>query len=326
MRIRQAIIGLALSACALVAGATAANAAVPSASGHAARPWRIVDLGLGAGSSAEAINERGHVVGESPAGGFLWRHGRVTYLGHLPGHVRSWATDINNRDEVVGFSAAANGRSHAFLWRRGVMTDLGVLPGGHDSYASGINDRGDIVGYSDSAGNEELRAVRWHHRKMTLLDSRSPHSIANDINNRGDVVGYVDYGQYVGSAAVRWRHGRMQVLTTDLSINPVAVNQRGDITGLVFGDVTHGFLWQRGRLVPIDPPPGSVYLRPYGINNRDQIVGFTESFAFLWQHGRTIALPGGASEAHDINNRGQVVGSRTTDPHHTLAHAVLWTR
>jgi hypothetical protein len=30
--------------------------------------------------------------------GFLWRRGRVTYLGHLPGHLSSWATDINNRD------------------------------------------------------------------------------------------------------------------------------------------------------------------------------------------------------------------------------------
>ena len=228
---------------------------------------------------------------------------------------------------MVGYSVAADGSSHAFLSRRGVMTDLGGLPGGRHSYASGINDRGDIVGYSDSAAdNEELRAVRWHHGKITLLDSHSPHSIANDINNRGDVVGYVDSGQHVGSAAVRWRHGRMQVLTTDVSINPVAVNQRGDITGLVFGDVTHGFLWQRGRLVEIDPPPGSVFLRPYGINNRAQIVGFTDSFAFLWHHGRTIALPGGASEAYDINNRGQIVGSSTTNPHHTLAHAVLWTR
>ena len=119
MRTKRAIVGLAVSACALVAGATAANAAVPSASGDAARPWRIVDLGLGDDSSAAAINETGHVVGSSAAGGFLWRRGGVTYLGHLPGHVSSWATDINNRDEVVGSSVAADGTSHAFLWRRG---------------------------------------------------------------------------------------------------------------------------------------------------------------------------------------------------------------
>ena len=331
MRIKRAIVGLAVTACALVAAATAANAAVPSASGSASgdavRPWRIVDLGLGARSGAEAINEHGHVVGGSAAGGFLWRRGRVTYLGHLRGHASSWAMDINNRDEVVGYSVAADGTDHAFLWRRGVMTELGGLPGGNNSYASGINDRGDVVGYSESAAdNMELRAVRWHHGKITLLDSPSHHSIAFDINNRGDIVGSVDSGYHVGGTAVRWRHDRVHVLAAGRADNAVAVNQRGDITGLVFGDVTHGFLWQRGRLVNIDPPPGSVFLRPYGINDRTQIVGFTESFAFLWQHGRTIALPGGSSEARDINDRGQIVGSSAANPGGTNAHAVLWTR
>jgi probable HAF family extracellular repeat protein len=285
-----------------------------------------MDLGLGAGSSAEAINDRGHVVGSSAAGGFLWQRSRVTYLGHLPGHVSSWATDINNRDEVVGYSLAADSTYHAFLWRRGVMTELGGLAGGNNSYAWGINDRGDIVGYSESpADNMELRAVRWHDGKITLLKSPSHHSIAFDINNRGDIVGSVDTGHHIGAAA-RWRHDTMHILVAGRADNAVAVNQRGDITGLVFGHLTHGFLWQRGRLVQIDPPSGSSFLRPNGINDRTQIVGFTESFAFLWQQGRTIALPGGTSEANDINNRGQIVGSSAVNARGAFAHAVLWTR
>jgi uncharacterized membrane protein len=174
----------------------------------------------------------------------------------------------------------------------------------------------------------ELRAVRWHHGTMTVLDTPADHSIANDINNRGDIVGNATFGESVESAAVRWRHGRIHVLAAGLSSTAVAVNQRGDITGLVFGGQTHGFLWQRGRLVEIDPPPGSNFIQPYGINDRTQIVGSTDSFAFLWQSGRTIALPrlGGTSEAHDINDRGQIVGSSTVNPDGTNAHAVLWTR
>jgi probable HAF family extracellular repeat protein len=329
VRITRVIVGLAVGACALVAGGTAANAAVPSASADQARPWRIVDLGLGDDSHADAINERGHVVGGSAAGGFLWRRGAVTYLGHLPGHTGSWATDVNNRDEVVGNSYAADGTSHAFLWRRGVMTDLGVLPGGDNSYAKAINDRGDVVGFSASAAdNGELRAVRWHHGTMTVLETPAHHSVANDIHNRGDIVGNATAGQSVESPAVRWRHDRIHILAAGLPTDATAVNQRGDITGLVFGGRTHGFLWQRGRLVQIDPPPGSDAIQPWGINDRTQIVGSTDYFAFVWQSGRTIALPRlkGASVANDINDRGQIVGSSTVNPDGTNAHAVLWTR
>jgi len=329
VRTRRAIVGLAVGACALVAGGTAANAAAPSASGDAARPWRIVDLGLGDNSHADAINEHGHAVGSGAAGGFLWRRGSVTYLGHLPGHLTSQPTDVNNRDEVVGYSIAVDGTSHAFLWRRGVMTDLGGLPGGDNSYAMAINDRGDIVGFSAGASdNGELRAVRWHHGRMTVLETPSDHSIANDINNGGVIVGNAVFGEGIEGAAVRWRHNRISRLATGLPTNATAVNERGDITGLAFGGRTHGFLWQRGRMVEIHPPHGSTFIQPYGINDRTQIVGSTDYFAFLWQSGRTITLPrlAGTSEARDINDRGQIVGSSAVNPNGLNPHAVLWTR
>jgi probable HAF family extracellular repeat protein len=287
VRTKRAIVVLAVSACALVAGTTAANATAASAAGDV-RAWRVVDLGLGDDSSAAAINNRGHVVGSSAAGGFLWRRGRVTYLGHLPGHLTSRPADVNNHDEVVGSSVAADGTSHAFLWRRGVMTDLGVLPGGDNSYAMAINDRGEIVGFSaNAADNMELRAVRWHHGRMTVLETPFHHSIANDINNSGVIVGNATIGQSIESGAVRWRHNRIQGLTAGLPGTATAVSERGDITGLVFGGQTHGFLWQGGR---------------------------------------TIALPRlkGASEASGINDRGQIVGYSTVKPDGTNAHAVLW--
>jgi probable HAF family extracellular repeat protein len=328
VRTKRAIVGLAVSVCALVAGATVADTTAASAAGSL-RAWRIMDLGLGDGSSAAAINERGHVVGSSAAGGFLWRQGRVTYIGHLPGHLTSRPTDVNNHDEVVGSSFAADGTSHAFLWRRGVMSDLGVLPGGDNSYATAINDRGDIVGFSaNAAANMELRAVRWHHGRVTVLEAPSHHSIANDINNEGIIVGDATVGQSIEPGAVRWRHNRIQGVTAGLPSTATAVSERGDITGVVFGGLTHGFLWQSGRLVEIDAPPGSTFIQPYDINDRGQIVGSTDSFAFLWQHGRTIALPRleGASEANDINDRGLIVGYSTVQPDGTKAHAVLWSR
>jgi probable HAF family extracellular repeat protein len=83
----------------------------------------------------------------------------MTDLGTLGGSA-SFATDINARGQIVGFSNTASGVEHAFLWEKGKMTDLGTLAGDLTSRAWGINKRGQIVGESnDTTGNPH--AVLW---------------------------------------------------------------------------------------------------------------------------------------------------------------------
>lgn len=291
-----AVLGALVVAMAGTPGATAA-----------AHSWRIVDLGVGDNSWANAINERGHVVGSHNGSAFLWREGRVTYLG--PGE----ATDINTHDEIVG-----NVGSAGFLWRNGVVTSL---PG----TAHAINDRGDVVGSSDSYG------FLWRDGVTTYLDPLPDTfgSEAYDINDAGVVVGSSRVIAPLSDFAVRWRKGNVETLSTTERGIARAINHHGAITGSHFGSWgVHGFLWRRGEFIQIAPPPGADVVQPWGINDRTQIVGGTSRDAFVWTAGRITLLPRlvATSSANAINNRGQIVGSSAARADGLIPHAVLWTR
>ena len=90
----------------------------------------VIDLGAGAGSSADAVNDRGQVVGTT--GGlegraFLWENGKRIDLGALPGDTHSEAYDINQHGAVVGTScdiATTPVRCRPVRWDSGVISEL----------------------------------------------------------------------------------------------------------------------------------------------------------------------------------------------------------
>jgi probable HAF family extracellular repeat protein len=305
----------------------------------AAVPTRlaIVDLGALAGgccSFAEAINNRGEVVGTSDVGdtishAFVWREGVMSDLGTLGG-TSSVGQDVNDRGEVVGYSTLAGSFDlHAFLWRDGEMSDLGTL-GGRDSYAVGINNRGDVVGFSTTAA-DEMHAFRWRNGTMTDLGGGTT-ALAYGVNDRGSVVGFADSGPAI------WRRGVARSLDLPAGAtygSAFAVNSRGDVAG--YSGFPSGFsinratLWRGG--VPSDLGTlGGADSQASGINRRGQVVGSSDTAAgggeaFLWEHGRMRGLGGLAaglgSEATDINDRGQVVGNASTTVE-GFVHATLW--
>jgi probable HAF family extracellular repeat protein len=156
--------------------------------------------------AAVAINNSQQVVGISgpcadadgngAAHAVLWQDGTPTDLKNFGGTVLNTADAINDRGQVVGFSAlTGNTTLHAFLWTASTgIQDLGTLPGDTLSEALGINNRGQIVGGSCDA-SFNCRAFIWEKGVMRDLNTLIPHlsplylNFAGDINEQGDIGG-----------------------------------------------------------------------------------------------------------------------------------------
>ncbi len=92
-----------------------------------------------------------------------------------------------------------------------------------------------------------------------------------------------------------------------------AINGKGDAAGYSIGPSgDSAFLRRHGKPTALGNFPGATNAVAFGINDNDDVVGYTDYDAFLWRHGTMSALPrlaGGTSGAADVNNLGQMVGS-----------------
>ena len=124
----------------------------------------------GGGGSALHVNERGHVIGDNltPEGGVhavLWRDGEFTDLAPLSGFDCSFPGNINDLDQIVGYSfSCETGAAHAFLWESGEMVDLNTLiPGNSEievQFADWINEDGVIAAQGVLTAGTNMGASR----------------------------------------------------------------------------------------------------------------------------------------------------------------------
>jgi len=155
-------------------------------------------------SRATSINDAGTVtlVAQCRVAG-VWQEKGFVVHGHqateLPdfGDHRSYASAVNNHDQVAGSSVlAANADGYTFRralrWQDGDTTDLGT-GGGCCSHATAINDLGHVTLNSDDETSHERLYVSDGHTLHKLFNCNKRYPlVAAAINNHDVVIANTD--------------------------------------------------------------------------------------------------------------------------------------
>jgi probable HAF family extracellular repeat protein len=249
---------------------------------------------------------------------------RVIELGTLGG-TYSQTFYVTSKGVASGEASLADGNWHATLWQGGFKRDLGTLGGLNSSAFGSPNEFGQVVGaaetsHSDPNGEDfcgfyasgaplsgtTCRGFLWEDGWMIPLSTLGGHnSAASAINNYGEVA------------------GNAETATTDSTCPPYDPSQ-GQYQVLQDKPV----VWENGHIKELPTYPGDPDGFAIAINDQGQAAGasgvcstfnvinglyLSPAHALVWDHGKAINIPslGGAfgNQAHNINNRGQVVGA-----------------
>src|SRR5215469_2027316 len=247
----------------------------------------------------------------------------VVDLGTLGG-TYSQTFYVSSNGVASGEASLADGSWHAVLYQGRFKTDLGTLGGLNSTVLGSPNSLGQVVGEAETSrsdpngedfcgfyasgaplAGQTCQGFLWQNGWMVPLPTLGGYNgAASAINDQGEVAGNAEtatadttcptydptQGQYqvFEDKPVVWENGHIKELPTyggDPDGFAIAINDNGQVAGAsgvcsTF-NVINGF-----------------YLSPV--------------HALLWEHGKAINLGslGGnfGNQAHNLNNRGQVVG------------------
>jgi probable HAF family extracellular repeat protein len=233
-------------------------------------------------ASANGISSSGQVIGTTYVNGnsqaTLWSNGTAQQIGGLGGP-DSYATAINNSQQVAGMATTAGGQGHAAVYSNGAVQDVN-LPGANWSSAYGINDSGTVAGTAMLASGV-FGAYTWSALSgfTTLGTLGGMNSYASAINSQGQVIGNSSTATGYPHAFV-WDDSGMQDLGT-LGGNfsyAYGINDSGEIVGYAsVASGNHAFLYMDGVMFDLNlliaDLAGWELTAAYGINDAGQITG-----------------------------------------------------
>jgi uncharacterized membrane protein len=225
------------------------------------------------------------------------------------------AHDINNAQQVVGFSyTAANLRNAVLFLPNGTIQNISPLIPGASSEALGINSNGEVVGKFSTAANAQ-RPFYWHTSTGVVVMSKNLFPLilfgaaysmeANAINDQGMIVGEATYngpgspGACKVNAPVYWTNSNaLPARVTCVG----AEGQRKPATDISnSGYITH-FTWNQQQ----------AYRHAYPLNLNVSAPNAA---------GQTV----GGVELYGVNESGAVAGAfGLKQPNTIWAHAYYW--
>ena len=198
-----------------------------------------------------------------------------------------------------------------------------ILPDDPESFitrAKAINELGQVAGSISIPGPGISNAVFWPAADRMHEVIHGPGddlAFANDVNDAGVVVGSAGEGEF----AFAWTSGTIYEPLPAAMCCPDAraINEDGTIVGkgnLLTGG-TFTAVWSDGELLDFGALQDHCCSEAMDINDLGQIVGSSEDVVALWDDGRVIeigGLGGLFAIANGVNNRGEVVGVAHVQP------------
>lgn len=196
----------------------------------------------------------------------------LTDLGSLTGEAYSYATDINDSGEV-----AINSLDSSFFYSNGSLQKISPLPGDNVLAVSGINNLGQVVGNSISKTDSDNNVFIYSDG---TTQNTGLKGIPYAINDSGEVVGGTSGGgifpklAFPNGAAFLYSNGTTTIINNNLKENYVAygINNLSQVVG-IFGSSGRAYLSDKGIIINLGTFPGDRYSQANDINDSGQVVG-----------------------------------------------------
>jgi len=289
---------------------------------------------------------------------------RVIELGTLGG-TYSQPFYLTSNGVASGEASLADGNWHAILWQGPFKRDLGTLGGLNSSAFGSPNAIGQVVGeaetsYSDPNGEDfcgfyasgapwsgtTCLGFLWQDDSMTPLSTLGGHNgAASAFNNQGEVAGNAEtattdstcppydpnQGQYqvLQDKPVVWKNGHIEELPTyggDPDGFAIAVNDHGQVAGAsgvcstfnvvngLYLSPVHALLWDRGKVINLGSLGGAFGNQAHNINNRGQVVGASDLAGDDVFHGFVWSQSTGMQDVPPVQGDTYSVALAINDP------------